>query len=62
MRRSLVMRKHLLWVTFLGRCYMVEHLGVGEGKVEVEVWGVAALHVRSHILFVLPLALALLHW
>ena len=56
------MRKHLLWVTFLGRRHMVEHLGVGEGKVEVEVWGVAALHVRSHILFVLPLALALLHW
>ena len=58
------MRKHLLWVTFLGRCYMVEHLGVGEGKVKVEVWEVATLqvHVRSHILFVLPLALALLHW
>ena len=56
------MRKHLLWVTFLGRRHMVEHLGVGKGKVEVEVWRVPTLHVRSHILFVLPLALALLHW
>ena len=41
---------------------MVEHLGVGEGKVEIEVWRVATLHVRSHILLVLPLTLALLHW
>ena len=43
---------------------MVEHLGVGEGKVKVEVWEVATLqvHVRSHILLVLPLTQALLHW
>ena len=60
--RSLLQRQHCLWVTFLGRCHMVEHLGVGEGKVDVEVWGVATLHMRSHILLVLPLALALLHW